>query len=336
MKKLSPFDKFLFVVNIVLASILLVSYLSYYLSPNFIPIISVLSLFVPALIILNALFAFFWIVRLKKVFLLSFIVLLIGYQYISVLYKFKEKKILLTDDIKIMSYNVRLFNLYKWINEENVDQKIAEFIKSKDPDIICFQEYHTSHKIKFNYPYKYIVTSENRNSFGQAIYSKFKIIDQGSIHFSKSSNNAIFVDVLRGSDTLRIYNTHLESLKINPEKEEISQENSEKLKIRLENAFKIQANQVSLILHHQNRINHKAVICGDFNNTAFSWVYKQLKNDKKDAFEEAGKNFGSTYVFKIPLRIDFILPDETIEVNNFITYPVKYSDHYPIMARINF
>ena len=35
-------------------------------------------------------------------------------------------------------------------------------------------------------------------------------------------------------------------------------------------------------------------------------------------------------------RTDFILTDEKIEVNNFKTYEVNYSDHYPIMARLNF
>ena len=30
------------------------------------------------------------------------------------------------------------------------------------------------------------------------------------------------------------------------------------------------------------------------------------------------------------------LTDEEIEINNFKTYKVKYSDHYPIMARLNF
>lgn len=336
MKKLSLFDKFLFIVNIVLAIILLVSYTSYYLSPNFIPIISVLSLFAPILIFLNTLFLIYWTVKFKKVFLLSFIVLMLGFQYISVLFNFKEKKVLLIDDIKIMSYNVRLFNLYKWIDEDGIDKKIEEFIKTKDPDILCMQEYYISHKIDLNFPFKYIVTNENRQIFGHAIFSKFKIINKGSIHFTKSENNAIFIDILKGKDTLRIYNIHLESLHINPEKEEISQENSEKLKIRIENAFKIQANQVSLILHNQSRIKHKSIICGDFNNTAFSWVYKQLKQGKNDAFEEAGSGLGGTYNFKIPFRIDFILPDENIEINNFKTYPVKYSDHYPIMARINF
>jgi len=35
-----------------------------------------------------------------------------------------------------------------------------------------------------------------------------------------------------------------------------------------------------------------------------------------------------------PLRIDFILVDNTFEVNNFKTFEVPYSDHFPILARL--
>ena len=65
-------------------------------------------------------------------------------------------------------------------------------------------------------------------------------------------------------------------------------------------------------------------------------MYHKLKEDKNDAFETAGKGFGKTFDYPFPTRIDFILTDEQIEVNNFKTYDVLYSDHYPIMARLQF
>ena len=48
-----------------------------------------------------------------------------------------------------MSYNVRMFNLYKWIDEEGVDKKIYDFIKAKDPAILCIQEFHETKNIGF-------------------------------------------------------------------------------------------------------------------------------------------------------------------------------------------
>ena len=336
MKKLSLLDKLLFVINSFLAALLLISYLGYYVSPNTFAFFSFLSLSLQFLLIINLVFVVYWLLKLKKQFLLSIIILLIGYQYITKFYSLSEKKVLLTDDIKIMSYNVRMFNLYNWIDEKDIDTKIYDFINEKSPDILCIQEFHPSKKLDLKYPYKYVKIRTNQNNFGHAIFSKYRIINSGSLNFSNSSNNAIFVDLIKEKDTFRVYNVHLESLKINPEKETLTQENSEKLRIRVENAFKKQANQASLIVQHQQKSNHKSIICGDFNNNAFSWVYNKLKTNKNDAFEIAGKGFGNTFDYKFAFRIDFILTDTAIEVNNYKTYPVKYSDHFPIMARFNF
>lgn len=336
MKNLSLLNKLLVVVNTLFATLLLISYLSYFVSPNTISLVSFIGLSIPLLIIVNVIFVIYWLVQLKRQFLISTIILLIGIQYLTKFYSFSEKKVLLTTDVKIMSYNVRMFNLYNWIDKENVDKDIYTFIKDQDPDILCIQEFHSAKKIGFKFPYKHIKYSNQNNHFGHAIYSKYKIINSGSLNFSNSGNNALFVDVLKGKDTLRVYNIHLESLKINPKKENFNQEISEKLRIRLENSFKKQANQVELLIQHQNKIKFNSIICGDFNNTAFSYVYKQLKRNKNDAFVIAGKGFGKTYDFEFPIRIDFILTDKRITVNNFKTFDVKYSDHYPIMARINF
>jgi vancomycin resistance protein VanJ len=336
MKKLSLIDKLLYVVNSIVAALLLVSFLSYFVSPNTISLVSFIGLTIPFLIIINLLFALFWLVQFKRQFLLSTIVLFIGFQYVTKLYSFNEKKVLLTDDVKIMSYNVRMFNLYNWIDKENIDDNIYNFINDNEPDILSIQEFHTAKKLGFKYPYEFVKLSGKNNHFGHAIFSKYKIINSGALNFSNSGNNAIFIDILKNKDTVRIYNVHLESLKINPNHENFNKEISEKLRIRLENSFKKQANQVELIIEHQKKITHKSIICGDFNNTAFSYVYKQLKRNKNDAFEIAGQGFGKTYDFEFPLRIDFILTDKDITVNNFKTFDVKYSDHFPIMARINF
>jgi len=336
MKKLALIDKFIFILNSLFATLLLLSYLSYYISPNTISIFSLISLIIPVLLFINGVFALYWIIRLKKQFFLSVFVLAIGYQYVTKFYSFKEKKIMLTDDVRIMSYNVRMFNLYKWINENNVDEKIYDFINTKEPDILCLQEFHPSLKKGLNFPYEYIKISNENNHFGHAIFSKFEIINSGSLNFSKSGNNAIFADIVRNNDTVRVYNIHMESLNLNPKDDYFTQENSEKFKVRVQNAFRIQANQATLIAEHIQKTTHKSIICGDFNNTAFSWVYHQLLKEKNDAFEVAGKGFGSTFDYKLPVRIDFILVDDQIEINNFKTYDVKFSDHFPIMARLNF
>ncbi len=334
MKKLSLPNKFIFLLNSIVGFALLISYALPFISPEKLPILAVLSLLAPLLIVINILFLIYWLVKFKKQFFLSFVILAIGYQQITSLYKIEDKKVLQEKDTKIMSYNVRLFNLYDWIKEDNVKTKIFDFISEKKPDIICFQEFDPKQKEEINFPYKYVKRRNEQSSFGQAIYSKYQIIKTGSLDFKNSSNNAIFADIVKDKDTLRVYNIHLESLKINPNKQNFGQATSDKLIGRLKNAFKKQAVQVHQILAHQKKCKYKIITCGDFNNTAFSWAYKQLKAAKNDAFEIAGQGFGSTFNYWAPLRIDFILVDSKIEVNHFKTYKVKYSDHFPIMARI--
>jgi len=335
MKKLSLVNKLLFFINSLMATFLLLSYALPYISPKNIPAFAVFSLLVPILIIINVLFVIYWILKLKKHFILSTLILSVGWFFSTPLYKFSEKKILLNDDIKIMSYNVRMFNYYHWSDDTTIPKKIQSFIADKNPDIVAFQEFLDDEAIQFSYPYKYIKTKSKTNKFGLAIYSKYKIINNGSLNFKNTTNNAIFVDVVINKDTVRIYNVHLESLRINTNKENFGEKSSEKLFKRLEKAFKKQAIQAQKIIAHQKSVTGKKIICGDFNNTAYSWVYKQLSNNKKDAFLEAGSGIGKSFNYPFPVRIDFILTDKNIENHQYKTYKVKYSDHFPILARIN-
>lgn len=335
MKKLSILDKLMFLINCILAILLLLSYIVPYISPKTFTQISLVSLAVPLLIILNAVFSIYWLLKLKKQVLISTITLAIGWVISSSFYQFKEKKVLLNDDLKVMSYNVRMFNHYKWNKDEQLDKKAFDFITEKSPDILVLQEYYQSPKISFQYPYSYIKTKSKKNKFGLAIYSKFKIVNSGSFDFEKSANNIIFADVIKGKDTIRIYNIHLESLKINPNKEYFGEENNNKLLGRLQATFQKQATQTEQFLTHEANWNGKKIVCGDFNNTAFSWVYRKICTNKKDAFIEAGKGFGKTFDYPFPMRIDFILTSKQIDINQFITYSEKFSDHFPILARIN-
>ena len=335
MKKLSLLHKLLFFINSVVAVVLLLSYLLPFVSPKSIPAFAVFSLLVPILIIINILFAVFWLIKLKKQFILSTLVLALGWMTASPFYQFSGKNTAKNDDLKVMSYNVRMFNHYKWNDDTSITQKLFEFISDKNPDILAIQEFYNSDKISFIYPYKYIKTKSKTNQFGLAIYSKYPIINSGSLDFTKSANNAIFTDIVRNEDTIRVYNIHLESLKINPNKENFGEKSSERLFKRLSDGFKKQATQTELFLAHEQNWIGKKVICGDFNNTSYSWAYRQISSDKKDAYIEAGNGFGKSFNYFFPMRIDFILTDEKSEINQFKTFKVKYSDHYPILARIN-
>lgn len=338
MKNLSFLDKIIFLFNSLSAAMLLLSYLLPHVAPKNFALLSVLSLAVPMLIILNIIFGVYWLLKVKKQMLLSLFVLFVGYKYVSSLYKFSSSTNIENDsNISVMNYNVRLFNVYDWIENDHITEEIMTFIKQEDPDVISFQEYHPNEAVDtLMYPYKYEKLNGTRMIHGQVIWSKFPIVNSGSIEFQNTANNAIYADIVKANDTLRIYNVHLQSLGINANVKELQKERSEKLLQRVSTTFEMQQDQAELFVKHKAESPYKMIICGDFNNTAYSYVYKLIKDDLVDTFEAAGNGFGRTFNFKyFPVRIDFILADKAFNVNNFKTFDKKLSDHYPILTKIS-
>ena len=328
----------MFFFNSVVAFLLLLSYILPLLPPKTFASFSVLSLGVPILIIINALFLLYWLVKIKKQLVLSLLILAIGYFSFGSLYKFSESKTEVNPNaLSIMNYNVRLFNLYEWIPEKEIETKIEEFIKKEAPDVLLMQEYHPHRNVDLSFfKYKFEKLSGNKTKYGQAIFSQYPIINSGSVEFPNTSNNAIYADIVKGKDTLRLYNIHLQSLRINPNLDKLTEDDAQKLFKGIGNTFKTQQFQTELFLLHKNKSPYKTIVGADLNNTAFSYAYKHIKDDLVDNFNAAGNGFGRTYNFKFfPIRIDFILTDPEFTINSFKTYDVQYSDHYPIMSRVS-
>ena len=346
MKNLSWFNKAMFFFNIVLAVLTFVAYVLPFLAPKLFPLLSVLTLMLPLFLILNALFFCYWLLQFKRQVFLSAIVLLMGITFINKFYKFSGTNLPESEmDFVVMSYNVRLFNLFKWLPQEDVPEQIQTFINDKNPDILCLQEFSASADLDLKvYPHRYILMQGDKIKTGQAIFSKFPIIDEGNLVFPNSNNNVIFADIKKGKDIIRVYNMHLQSIKISPDVDEISEnmegidgEKSQALIRRISRAFRKQQQQAEIIMNHKKDCEYPIIICGDMNNSPYSYVYRSIKGKLTDTFEEAGKGFGKTYKFKFyPARIDYIFADPTMKVKSFESFPnFINSDHYPIMTRLS-
>ena len=277
---------------------------------------------------------------------MSGLALLIGITFINKFYKFSAKEYPESEkDFVVMSYNVRLFNLFKWQDKADIPESILSFVNEKNPNILCVQEYSNSGHIDLKvFPQRTIFMEGNQIKTGQAIFSKFPIIDQGNIRFPNSNNNVVYADIKKGKDIIRVYNMHLQSIKISPDVNEISEnidvidkEKSQMLFMRISKAFKQQQQQAEILRENLKSCPYPVIICGDMNNSAFSYVYRIIKGSSKDAFEEAGKGFGQTYRFKYyPARIDYIFADKKMQVKKFETFPdFDNSDHFPIMAKLS-
>lgn len=346
MKNLSWFNKGMFFLNIVLIVITFIAYVLPFLAPKIFPLLSVLTLVMPLFFLLNSLFFVYWAIQLKKRMMMSGLALLIGITFINKFYKFSAKEYPESEkDFVVMSYNVRLFNLFKWQDKADIPESILSFVNEKNPNILCVQEYSNSGHIDLKvFPHRTIFMEGNQIKTGQAIFSKFPIIDQGNIRFPNSNNNVVYADIKKGKDIIRVYNMHLQSIKISPDVNEISEnidvidkEKSQMLFMRISKAFKQQQQQAEILRENLKSCPYPVIICGDMNNSAFSYVYRIIKGSSKDAFEEAGKGFGQTYRFKYyPARIDYIFADKKMQVKKFETFPdFDNSDHFPIMAKLS-
>ena len=333
--------------NIAVAATLLLTYLIPYLPPHRIGNLSVLALITPALFRANILFALYWMFRYKGWVWLSVGVLILGFGYLKLWVQPLKLHPDTDESIKVLSFNARLFNHYHWHKDLQLPEKINHFFDKENPDVILLQEFYNNQRYyPKNYPYKSIIVKQKSDKIGLAIFSKFKILKAGSLKFENTTNNAMYADLLIGNDTLRFYNMHLESLHLSTDDDnqmhistndnnfQRPDKEKEALVENISKRFEKQEDQVQLFIEHKAYSPHKTIVCGDFNNTAYSYIYRRVRgNDLNDAFEQAGKGFGRTYNFHyFPMRIDFILPHKSLKVIHFQTHYLELSDHFPLTA----
>jgi vancomycin resistance protein VanJ len=330
---MSIWSKTVYGLNIVFSALLLLACIVPYTKSAS---LSFLSLTVPVLVLANFLFFLYWSMAAPKKVWLSFAVLVLGYFSLGSFVQFNSTENYEEDSLKVMSFNIQGFEGFPRNYDRPIVPEIAEFIQKENPDILCLQEfgyYGLQNEVFTKYPYSFTNYEVGSHEKGvlMAIYSKYPIVNKGDIEFPNSLNGASFVDVLYQKDTLRVYNLHLESLKVRPRS--LKRERSDRLLGRLRNSFAKQQEQADLIRQHMNGVGHSKIVCADMNNTQYSYAYQELKQDMADTFVEKGNGYGRTINFwKFPLRIDFILTDPNIEVLAHKNYEVSLSDHEPIMA----
>lgn len=347
------------IVYFVSLAALLLSYLAPYANPQNFWLFAFFGLAYPFILLVNTLFLIWWIIRWKKLYWLSLLCILIGWMNMKNIFHFggsMETK----GGIKVLSYNVRNFDLYNWSHNKNTRAKIFSFLKDESADIVCLQEFFQGDKGYFetldtlteltksvDHHVKYTLTRRKTDHWGIATFSKYPIVFKGKVPFKYKSNNiCIFSDLKIGNDTVRVYNMHLQSISFGYSDYkfiEALKENNDTLDVddieiasknilrRIKRAFIKRATQTEKILTHINACKYPVIICGDFNDTPFSFTYHSFAEKYKDSFMESGNGTGNTYIGDFPsYRIDYIFHSDDFTSSNFEVLPEELSDHYPI------
>ncbi|MFT6971790.1 MAG: exonuclease III [Roseivirga sp.] len=312
----------------------LLVYASVLVSPAFFKFSGLISLVIPVILILNLIWFIGLVFSQLKKSIYPLILLLIGVPFLKStltyhVFDTPEKH------IKVLSYNMMRMNKGGGKKGETT---MLDWLKSDNSDIRCYQEFFGTKdvikEISNNGEYNSFVGGYG-NSF--AIFSKYKIINTGVLYESSTTNNILFADLKVGKDTLRVYNVHLQSMSINPDKElnqDAFDKNYESVRKKFEIGSAKRATQVEDLLKHISQCNYPVLVVGDFNDIPYSYTYTKLSRNFGNAFEEAGRGFGFTYNGKIPfLRIDHHFFSDELNVHSFETLnQIDFSDHFPVVG----
>lgn len=352
-------------LNIAFALLLLLSDLSVLISPEYLWILAFMGLLFPYLLLINIGYIVYWAIKKSRKVFISLSIVLLSVSNICAYIQLpfhpftKGNSVLKKGEtqIKILSYNVKAFNEFEKPTKEGINKELLAFVKSENPDIICFQEFyipkrkHLTIKKLLNKlePAKYYTavcnyTNAPNQNYGVAVFSKYPIVKKKKLEFSNTTNTSMYVDIAIKKDTIRIINNHLQSYRLQKENYEFfdtlnlsyngkEKEAIEKISVKLRDAFKLRAHQAKHIANEIKHSPYPVIVCGDFNDTPVSYTYRTMKHNLKDAFRESGKGIGNSYIGNIPsFRIDYIFHSNDIESWKFTTYKVFHSDHFPISS----
>lgn len=347
------------IVSLSFSFILFLAFLAPYVPPSYFTWIAILGLGMPYLFWVNLtlivfLSFFYW--KKQGYF---FLLLIFGFNQISNYYSFFP----LSDKmdgkaVKVMTYNVHVFDMYSGKKGHQKRKKIISFFHRENPDILVLQEsyksdiphfYNTKDTISLLNSYThfaedYLYKTNHQQYFGAIIFSRYPIIRQGTIPFpGESYNRCLWADIVIAEDTLRFYNMHLGSIRLQKSDYEMlgDKQGVEKyypnaksqsgILGRLALAFKKREEQSLLVKNHAEKSPYPTILAGDINDTPNSYSYGTLSGGLKDAHLYNRFGSGGTYQGQLPnFRIDYIFYPQNFGSTNYQIHQNNYSDHYAV------
>ena len=344
-------------LSLVVAVTLVLTYFVPHVNPSRVWFFPVLGLAAPITYVAAVILMLYWIIRWRWLRAgVMIVIVAVGFFKVSLFWRpdirrvYEETGNPDRGTFKVMTYNVRSF--YGENGHSSVED-ILRLIDEQDPDIICLQEFNArlaARSEEFSLlEEKYESAGFGRTAAPDSVYeaplailSKFRILRSRTLLTPASS---VWADVLVGDDTVRVFNNHLHSTAINAADNEYITEHrflsdtARETKIRsiverLRENSVLRAAQVDSIARVVGETRTRRIICGDFNDTPMSYVYRTMARGSRDAFRVCGSGYSHTFRgFFNTLRIDYVL-SRGLEPVTYETLPVEYSDHHPVVVRL--
>lgn len=357
----------LILLTLAFAAGLVMAYLSTRISPMQNWVFAFFGLMAPFLFLGNFIILLVWAIRWRGWFLLPLVVLLFGLGHFGALLQLNFKKEYPQDTkemnrqarrfeyLTVMTYNVHGFS-YKQKDRDGYNlvlDSVAAYAGRMNPDVICLQEYETTSlaavgrvdSLFGQWPHRefnYVIGGENGVGFGMAIFSRLPIAASEKMIFDGSGNSMMYADLIMKSDTVRVFNNHLQTTQIDDD----IQRRVEKFNLggdteqlvrnmgsRLKANYQRRSVQVDTVSHWIAQTRYPVVVVGDFNDTPVSYTYKKMRGELVDPFTVVGKGYAYTYnrLFSM-LRIDYIFHSPVFEPESYRSDELPWSDHNPVVV----
>lgn len=344
------------VLMLIVAGLLILSYLSVLVNPAKAWALSFIGLAFVPLSLVN-LFLLLWAAkRLSRSFVIPLLALLPSLFFLGryVQLSSDEEQVAHDPELKIVSYNVGRFALHD--NKSGIAERtqcadsVFAFLNAQNADVICLQEFRISDvdnvrsylrkKMKGYRADFYLFPMSNGSAFGNLTLSRLPVHGKGKIKFDESANLAIYTDYEVHGRKFRVYNCHFESYNVSlpgilrgllhADKTVVSEAGT-----KMKRSITRRPKQVDKVFSDIENCPVEAFVCGDFNDNPMSYSYYRMTRGRKDSFVEAGEGFGATFAGLWPLlRIDYILLPERFKTLDHQTPRLKFSDHYPVVTTV--
>jgi endonuclease/exonuclease/phosphatase family metal-dependent hydrolase len=219
-------------------------------------------------------------------------------------------------------------------------------------DVLCLQEYNevsgdkkNSESYKEFFPYMAV----GRNDM--VIFSRYPVKGNKTILFDDTNNSAMWADVDVKGQMVRVFNVHLQTTGINGTLHrasklqaanpygDYSKSNSRVLNAIFGNymlGVMFRAGQAITIANEKRSSEIPCILCGDFNDVPYSFVYNTMLGDMVDGFKECGSGWMYTFRGKKAVRIDYIFHDPFFKGLSYYKEDLTTSDHLPVFMKVTY